>query len=74
MIYRGTLFMGVMSAIKYSEDFKIFFERLQARGKHTTLIQIALMRKMILIAHSLYNSWQRWSSSRNSQTRCVNFE
>ncbi len=55
-IYRGTLFMGVMTAIRFDENFKSFFERLKANGKHTTLAQIAVMRKMIVIAHSLYKN------------------
>ena len=63
-IYRGTMFMAVMSAIRHSEYFKIFFERLQAKGKHTTLIQIAVMRKMIVIAHSLYKNNQAFDEKR----------
>jgi transposase len=55
-LYRGSLFMGVMSAIRYDENFKAFFERLKAKGKHTTQAQIAVMRKMIITAHSLYKN------------------
>ena len=55
-LYRGSLFMGVLTAIKYDENFKEFFARLKANGKHTTLAQIAVMRKMITIAHSLYKN------------------
>ena len=46
--------MGVMTAIRYDDKFKAFYERLKANGKHTTVAQIAVTRKMILIAHSLY--------------------
>lgn len=63
-IYRGSMFMPTMTAIKFSPHFKAFFERLQARGKHTTLIQIAVMRKMIIIAHSLYKNNQKFSDER----------
>lgn len=63
-IYRGSMFMSVMTAIRYSQHFKSFFERLQSKGKHTTLIQIAIMRKMILIAHSLYKNNQKFSDER----------
>lgn len=63
-IYRGSMFMSVMTAIRYSQHFKSFFERLQAKGKHTTLIQIAVMRKMILIAHSLYKNNQKFDDER----------
>jgi transposase len=63
-IYRGAMFMTVMVAIRHSEHFKIFFDRLQAKGKHTTLIQIALMRKMVVIAHSLYKNNQKFDDKR----------
>lgn len=55
-IYRGTLFLGVLTAIRYDQNFSQFFERLKSRGKHTTCAQIAVMRKMITIAFSLYKN------------------
>lgn len=55
-VYRGTLFMGVLTAIRYDDNFKAFFERLKEKGKHTTSAQVAVMRKMIIIAHSLYKN------------------
>ena len=54
--------MGVMTAIKYNENFKTFFARLKAKGKHTTLAQIAVMRKMIIIAHSLYKNNKKYDT------------
>lgn len=56
IFYRGTLFMGVMTAIRYDENFKTFYNRLKANGKHTTQAQIAVMRKIIIVAHSLYKN------------------
>ena len=56
VFYRGSLFMGVMTAIRYDEHFKTFFTRLKANANHTTQAQIALMRKMVLTAHSLYKN------------------
>ena len=41
---------------------KIFFDRLKENGKHTTQAQIAVMRKMIVIAHSLYKNNQKYSA------------
>jgi len=61
-LYRGSLFMGVMTAIQYDDNFKAFFARLKANGKHTTLAQIAVMRKMIIIAHSLYKNKKRYDA------------
>ena len=59
-LYRGSLFMGVMTAIQYDDNFKAFFTRLKANGKHTTLAQLAVMRKMIIIAHSLYKNNKKY--------------
>ena len=56
IFYRGALFMGVMTAIRYDDNFKAFYERLKTNGKHTTQAQIAVMRKMIIVAHSLYKN------------------
>lgn len=56
VLYRGSLFMGVMTAIRYDKNFKTFYDRLKANGKHTTQAQIAVMRKIILVAHSLYKN------------------
>lgn len=55
-VYRGSLFMGVLTAIRFDENFKTFFERLKEKGKHTTAAQVAVMRKMIIIAYSLYKN------------------
>lgn len=63
-IYRGSMFMSAMVAIRHSTHFQLFFDRLQSKGKHTTLIQIAVMRKMILIAHSLYKNNQKFNDER----------
>ncbi|PLY05228.1 MAG: IS110 family transposase [Arcobacter sp.] len=61
-VYRGSLFMGVLTAIRYDDNFKVFFERLKAKGKHTTAAQIAVMRKMIIIAHSLYKNNKQYDA------------
>ena len=61
-VYRGSLFMGVLTAIRYDDNFKLFFERLKAKGKHTTAVQIAVMKKMIIIAHSLYKNDKKYDS------------
>lgn len=55
-ICRGTLFMPIMVAVRHNERLKAFYERLKNNGKHTTVAQIAVMRKIIVIAHSLYKN------------------
>ena len=55
-IYRATLFMPTMVAIRHNTKLKAYYERLKANGKHTTVAQVAVMRKLLIIAHSLYKS------------------
>lgn len=55
-VYRSVLFMPVLSAIQHNQYMKRFYDRLKENGKHSTVAQIAVMRKMILIAHSLYKN------------------
>ena len=61
--------MGVMSAIRYDNRFKALYERLKAKGKHTTQAQIAVMRKIIIIAHSLYKNEQEYVKDFNADTK-----
>ena len=60
VLYRGTLFMAVFSAVQYDKNFKAFYERLKEKGKHSTVAQIAVMRKMIITAHSLYKNNKKY--------------
>jgi len=62
-LYRGVLFMGIMSAVRFDENFKAFYERLLAHHKHTTQAQIAVMRKVIIIAHSLYKNNKKYDKN-----------
>ena len=61
-IYRSMLFMPVLSAIQHNQYMKLFYDRLKMNGKHSTLAQIAVMRKMILIAHSLFKNDVKFDS------------
>ncbi len=48
--------MSAMVAIRYNNEIKQFYDRLKDNGKHTTVVQVAVMKKMIVIAHSLYKN------------------
>ena len=37
-----------------------FYKRLKANDKHTTVAQIAVMRKLIVVAHALYKSGEMY--------------
>lgn len=64
-ICRGILFLPTLSAIRHNSKLKVFYERLKENGKHTTVAQIAVMRKLIVIAHSLYKNNQSYDAMRN---------
>jgi len=72
VLYRGSLFLGSMSAIRYDDNFKLFFDRLKSKGKHTTLAQTAVMRKMIIIAHSLYKNNKKYDKNVYKKATGVN--
>jgi transposase len=72
VLYRGSVFLGAMSAIRYDENFKLFFDRLISKGKHTTAVQTAVMRKMIIIAHSLYKNNKRYDKEVYKKAMGVN--
>jgi transposase len=55
-LYRGSLFMSAMVAIRYNDAIKVFYDRLKENGKHTTVAQVAVVKKLIIIAHSLYKN------------------
>ena len=66
-LYRGTLFMATLSAIQHDKNFKVLYDRLKAKGKHSTSAQIAVMRKIILTALSLYKNNRKYNENFNSQ-------
>ena len=59
-IYRASLFMPTMVAIRYNKKLKGYYQRLKDNGKHTTVAQVAVMRKILITAHSLYKSEQTY--------------
>ncbi|WP_321468059.1 IS110 family transposase [Halarcobacter sp.] len=61
---RASLFMPVMVSIQHNERLKDFYNRLKENGKHTTVAQIAVMRKLIIIAHSIYKNNEKYSHNK----------
>jgi len=70
-IYRGSLFMAVMTATRFNKQMKLFYERLKENGKHTTVAQIAVMRKLVIIAHSLYKNGELYDEDKYMKTTGV---
>jgi len=61
-LYRGVLFMATMVSIKYNNQMRDFYDRLKTNGKHSTVAQIAVMRKLIVITHSLYKNNSKYDA------------
>ena len=59
-LVRAILFMPTMAAIQHNDEMKLIYERLVNRGKPKSLAQIAVMRKIILLAHSLYKNNEKY--------------
>jgi len=64
-MYRGSLFMATMVATRYNEKMKLFYNRLKKNGKHTTVAQIAVIRKLVIIAHSLFKSGESYDENKH---------
>ena len=60
-IVRSILFMPVMTTVIYNAEMKHFYDKLLKRGKCKSLAQIAVMRKIILLAHSLYKNNEEYN-------------
>ena len=73
-LYRGTLFMAAMASTLHNEQMKVFYERLKTKGKHTTLAQIAVMRKLIIVAHSLFKSSEMYDKELYKKTTGIQSE
>ena len=54
--------MPVLSSTVHNPYIKAFYDRLKSNGKQSTVAQIAVMRKLILIAHSLYKNNQTFDN------------
>ncbi|MEF3191192.1 MAG: transposase, partial [Campylobacterales bacterium] len=62
-VIRASLFMATLIAINHNHNIRQFYERLKSNGKHSTVAQIACMRKIILITHALFKKRERYNEA-----------
>jgi len=55
-IYRKILYLPTLCATIHNQKIKIFYQRLLAHHKAKKLAVIASMRKLLLIAHAMYQN------------------
>lgn len=63
-LVRAILYMPTLTTILHNEEMRLVYERLLLRGKPKMLAQIAIMRKIILLAHSLYKNKEEYDPKR----------
>ena len=64
VILRKMFFMPVLSMIYRNTPFKILYNRMVERGKEKKVAVIAIMRKIIIIAHTLFTKNQVFDKSK----------
>jgi len=63
-LVRAILYMPTLNTIVYNAEMKLIYDRLVERGKPKMLAQMAVMRKVILLAHSLYKNNQEYDGEK----------
>ena len=60
---RSTLYMAILSAIRFNPVIKEFYERLVANGKENKVAMTACMRKLIVILNAMVRDQRPWCYS-----------
>lgn len=60
---RSTLYMAVLSAMRFNPTIKEFYERLISNGKENKVAMTACMRKLIVILNAMVRDQQPWNYS-----------
>lgn len=63
---RKALYFAAMSAKRSSKYFRRFVERLQTAGKRPKVIITAIMRKLLVLAHTLVTKGSRFEATRGA--------
>ncbi len=66
-LIRDILYMPTLVSVRYNDEMKMIYNRLVDRGKPKMVAQMAVMRKIILLAHSLYKNQQQYDPKRYLQ-------
>jgi transposase len=61
---RNVLYMAALSAIRFNNDIKVFYQRLMNKGKLFKVAITAAMRKLILMANSVARRGTPWQATR----------
>lgn len=59
---RNVIYMAAVSAKKFNDPMKIFYERLIAAGKKPKVALVAIMRKLIIVLNAMIKKEQSWQA------------
>lgn len=68
-LVRGILYMPILCVVQHNAEMKRFYERLIEAGKPKMSAQLAVMRKIVLVAHSLYKNNEKYD-----ETKYLNYD
>lgn len=68
-LVRSVLYTPILSTVRHNDEMKSFYDTLVNRGKPKRLAQIAVMRKIVLLSHSLYKNNQKYDATRYLQKK-----
>ena len=57
---RGALYLAALSAIRYNEEMKRFYQSLRNRGKAGKVALVAVMRKLLLLLNAIAHRRTPW--------------
>jgi len=63
---RSVLYMAALSAIRFNPVYKVFYQRLQEKGKPFKVAIVAVMRKLLTTLNAMLASGQTWNPNLNS--------
>ena len=63
-LVRSILYMPVLCVVQHNGEMKHFYQRLIETGKPKMSAQIAVMRKVVLLAHSLYKNNEKYDETK----------
>ena len=63
-LVRGILYMPILCVVQHNDEMKQFYGHLIEAGKPKMSAQIAVMRKVVLLAHSLYKNNEKYDETK----------
>lgn len=60
---RSSLYMAILSAVRYNAPIRAFYQKLRKAGKAVKVAQVAAMRKLLVILNAIVRDNRPWDAS-----------